>query len=140
VLVLLLAVLAMKDPCLRALGSLTLPLLLQGRAFAIMSATRSLGDTAGTWVATRLYEPTTAVGASAPLLLAGGLLLLEALVLAATFPLRRGLKAKASPPVTPMPPSSPASIELASEPFDSRGIGYGLQERLALLPKGVESD
>ena len=42
--------------------------------------------------------------------------------------------------MTPMPPSSPASIEMASEPFDSRGIGYGLQERLALLPKGVESD
>ena len=41
--------------------------------------------------------------------------------------------------VTPMPPSSPASIEM-SEPFDGRGIGSGLQERLALLPKGVESD
>ena len=103
VLVLLLAVLAMKDPCLRALGSLTLPLLLQGRAFALMSATRSLGDTLGNWVATRLYEPATAVGASAPLLLAGGLLLLEAIVLAATFQLRRAHKAKASPPVTPMP-------------------------------------
>ena len=140
VLVLLLGVLAMKDPCLRALGSLTLPVLLQGRAFAIMSAARSLGDTAGNWVATRLYEPATAVGSSAPLLLAGGLLLLEALVLAATFPLHRVLKAKGSPPVTPMPPSSPASIEMASEPLDSRAIGHGLQERLALLPKGVESD
>ena len=61
-------------------------------------------------------------------------------MLAATFPLRRVLKAKGSPPVTPMPPSSPASIEMASEPLDSRGIGHGLQERLALLPKGVESD
>ena len=104
-----------------------------------MSATRSLGDTVGNWVATRLYEPSTVVGSSAPLLLAGGLLLVEAVALGATFPLRRAHKAKASPPVTPMPPSSPASVEM-SEPFDSRAIGAGLQERLALLPKGVESD
>ncbi len=131
----LLGSLAMKDPCLRALGSLTLPLLLQGRAFAIMSATRSLGDTVGNWAATRLFEPATAAGASAPLLLAGGLLLLEAVMIGATFPLgsREADKAKASPPVTPMPPASPG-VEMGGLD-DSK-----LQERLALLPKGIEGE
>lgn len=78
-LVALLALLSAKDPSLRTLGSLTLPPLLQGRAFAAMSAVRSLGDTLGNWAATRLLGGLTiSAVANGPLLLAGVLLLVEA--------------------------------------------------------------
>ena len=56
-------------------------------------------------------------------------------MIGATFPLgsREADKAKASPPVTPMPPASPG-VEMGGLD-DSK-----LQERLALLPKGIEGE
>lgn len=133
----LLAALAAMDPSLRALGSLSLPPLLQGRAFAVMSAVQSLGNTLGNWVATRLLSPSAWLPAavSGPLLLAGALLLLQAVSLACAFPLRRrAAKRKQSPPVSP-----PAS-ELAGgdERGDARDGALSMQEKLALLPKSVD--
>lgn len=134
-LVALLALLSAKDPSLRALGSLTLPPLLQGRAFAAMSAVRSLGDTLGNWAATRLLGGLAiSAFANGPLLLAGVLLLVEATLLAAAFPLRRrgaSTKARASPPV------SPPAVELEAVADGHGGLEHQqLQEKLALLPRG----
>lgn len=134
-LVALLALLSAKDPSLRALGSLTLPPLLQGRAFAAMSAVRSLGDTLGNWAATRLLGGLAiSAVANGPLLLAGVLLVAEAALLAAAFPLRRrgaSTKARASPPV------SPPAVELDAVVEDGGGLEHQqLQEKLALLPRG----